>query len=347
MDYKNITTVDFAPGGAAELYIIDQTRLPSELVMLSLYDADEIYEAIKSLRVRGAPAIGVAAAIGIYAIAAHFETSDIGEFKAQFAKKAAYLAQSRPTAVNLFWSLDRMTAAVDVYGGFDVGELTAILRSEAAAIRDEDIAMSYAIGVNGLALFNDGDGVLTHCNAGELAAVKYGTALAPLHVGKERGYTFHVYADETRPLLQGIRLTAFELHADGIDVTVICDNMASQVMREGKISAVIVGSDRIAANGDVCNKIGTSGVAVLAKHYGIPFYVAAPSSTIDKKSLTGKDIPIEQRNPDEVTELHYIKRMAPVGVGVYNPAFDVTDSSLVTAIITEKGVFYPPYSFTE
>jgi len=347
MNYKTITTVDFYPGETAALYIIDQTKLPSELIMLTLNKSDEVYDAIKTLKVRGAPAIGVAAAIGIYAIAAHFGTSDIGDYRQAFAETAAYLASSRPTAVNLFWALDRMSGTVKSYKGTDTDELTKILRNEAAAIRDEDIAMSYAIGVNGLVLFKDGDGVLTHCNAGELAAVKYGTALAPLHVGKERGYNFHVYADETRPLLQGIRLTAFELAADGIDVTVICDNMASQVMKEGKINAVIVGSDRIAANGDVCNKIGTSGVAVLAKYYGIPFYVAAPSSTIDKKALSGKDIPIEQRNPDEVTEMHYLKRMAPAGVGVYNPAFDVTDNSLVTAIITEKGVFYPPYNFSE
>lgn len=346
MKYKDATTVDFASDSAA-LYIIDQTKLPGELVMLTLYEADEIFEAIKMLRVRGAPAIGVAAAIGIYAVSAHFKTSDIDKYKRLFAENKDYLASSRPTAVNLFWALDRMSDVVQAYIGSDTSELTELLRLEAKAIRDEDIEMSRAIGENGLTLFKDGDGILTHCNAGELATVKYGTALAPLHIGKEKGYTFHVFADETRPLLQGIRLTAYELSADDIDVTVICDNMAAQVMREGKIDAVIVGSDRIAANGDVCNKIGTSGVAILAKHFGIPFYVAAPSSTIDKKAKSGKDIPIEQRKSEEVTELHYIKRMAPENVGVYNPAFDVTDNELVTAIITEKGVFYPPYNFSE
>lgn len=346
MEYRDITTVDFAPEGAA-LYIVDQTRLPGELVMLTLSRADEIFEAIFMLRVRGAPAIGVAAAIGMYAVAAHFAVRGIREYKRLFRETKNYLASSRPTAVNLSWALDRMGRIVDAYLGDDTSELTELLRIEAQNIRDEDIAVCRAIGEFGLLLLNDGDGILTHCNAGELAAVKYGTALAPIHIGKERGYTFHVFADETRPLLQGIRLTAFELAADGIDVTVICDNMAAQVISEGKINAVLVGSDRIAANGDVCNKIGTSGVAILARHFGIPFYVAAPSSTIDKKSASGREIPIEQRSGDEITELHYTRRMAPHGVRVYNPAFDVTDNGLVSAIITEKGVFYPPYNFSE
>ena len=218
------------------------------------------------------------------------------------------------------------------------------LCTECKAIRDEDIASSKAIGENGLTLLSDGCGILTHCNAGQLATVRYGTALAPIHVGREKGMNFKVYCDETRPLLQGARLSAYELVCDGVDTTVICDNMASQVMKSGKVQAVIVGADRIAANGDTANKIGTSGVAILAKHYGIPFYIAAPLSTIDVTIKSGKEIPIEQRSGDEVTEMWYSERMAPEGVGVFNPAFDVTPNELITAIITEKGIICPDYT---
>ncbi len=344
-NYKDVTTVDFNKTKDA-LLIIDQTKIPNELVMLELDTPEEVYEAIKNLRVRGAPAIGDSAAIGIAVIANKFncQNDHYDEFLSEFTKVKNYLASSRPTAVNLFWALDCMAEVVKNNSDKTVPEIKAALIKKAEQIRTDDIEMSRAIGEHGLALFKDGDGILTHCNAGELATVKYGTALAPIHLGREKGYNFKVYSDETRPLLQGARLTAFELFEDGIDVTVMCDNMASRAMKEGKINAVIVGADRIAANGDVCNKIGTSGVAILAKHYGIPFYVAAPTSTIDMATASGNDIPIEERNPDEVTEMHYVKRMAPVGVNVYNPAFDVTDAELVTGIITELGVAYPPYS---
>jgi methylthioribose-1-phosphate isomerase len=258
----------------------------------------------------------------------------------KFAEIKAALAASRPTAVNLFWALDRMERAALAHKEAPVGALY----KEALAIRDEDIAACRAIGEYGLALLCDGDGILTHCNAGRLAAVRYGTALAPVYAGLERGYRFKVYADETRPLLQGARLTAYELLAAGADVTLICDNMAATVMQKGLVQAVITGSDRIAANGDVCNKIGTSGLAVLAEYYGIPFYVCAPSSTVDFGTATGDGIPIEERSGDEVTEMWYSGRMAPAGVDVFNPAFDVTPNGLVSAIVTERGIARPPYT---
>jgi methylthioribose-1-phosphate isomerase len=225
-----------------------------------------------------------------------------------------------------------------------VAQIKILLRDEALSIKDEDIKACKDIGEYGLSLIKAGDGILTHCNAGQLATVKYGTALAPIHLGHERGYKFKVFTNETRPLLQGARLSAFELHSSGIDTTVICDNMTSKVMKNGWVQAVFVGSDRIAANGDVCNKIGTSGVAVLAKHYGIPFYVCAPTSTVDMNTEKGEDIPIEERGANEITEMWYKDRMAPQGVKVYNPAFDVTDNGLVTAIVTECGIIRAPYT---
>jgi methylthioribose-1-phosphate isomerase len=325
------------------LVIIDQTRLPGRVEFLSLTETEEVYRAIRTLQVRGAPAIGVAAAIGIY-LAARKAAAGGGDFYARFMEAKEYLASARPTAVNLFWALDRMAAVVTAHRELPPAEITALLRSEALAIRDEDIAMSRAIGEYGLGLIKDGDGILTHCNAGHLATVRYGTALAPLHLGRERGMRFRVYADETRPLLQGARLSAFELVSNGIDTTVICDNMASQVMKNGWINAVFVGCDRVAANGDVCNKIGTSGVAILARHYGVPFYVCAPSSTIDMKIATGAAIPIEERRAEEVTEMWYREPMAPAGAKVYNPAFDVTDHELVGAIVTERGIVRPPFT---
>jgi len=332
---------------APALVIIDQTLLPGELKLISLYDQGEIWDAIKTLKVRGAPAIGVAAGIGLY-LAAHDiakTVSDTHEFIVKLREAHDYLASSRPTAVNLFWALDRMLGCAAGYigSGHAVGETVVRLCEECKAIRDEDIASSRAIGENGLTLLSDGQGILTHCNAGQLATVRYGTALAPIHVGREKGMNFKVYCDETRPLLQGARLSSYELFCDGVDTTVICDNMASQVMKDGKVQAVIVGADRIAANGDAANKIGTSGVAILAKYYGIPFYIAAPRSTIDMNLPSGDFIPIEQRKPDEVTEMWYEKRMAPEGVGVFNPAFDVTPHELITAIITECGVIRPDY----
>ncbi len=331
------------------LVIIDQTLLPGRLELLSLTKQEDIWEAIQTLRVRGAPAIGVAAAVGLYLAAHDLAAGGIadGDFLPGLKKARDYLASSRPTAVNLFWALDRMVGKAEetAAAGASVSDCVKTLAEEACAIRDEDIAASRAIGENALTLLKDGMGVLTHCNAGQLATVRYGTALAPFHVGREKGLRFKVYCDETRPLLQGARLSAYELTADGIDTTVLCDNMVSSAMQKGMIQAVITGADRIAANGDAANKIGTSGVAILARHYGVPFYVAAPTSTIDAKLATGASIPIEQRKPEEVTELWYRARMAPEGVGVYNPAFDVTDHSLITAIITEKGVFRAPYAF--
>ena len=327
-----------------ELVIIDQTRLPGETVFLHLSRPEEIFEAIYLLRVRGAPAIGVAAAIGLYAACRHLPETDAAAFLAELTRIKDYLASARPTAVNLAWALNRMAKTADAHAHCTVPELKAILRQEALAIRDEDIRVCRAIGEHGLTLIQDGDGILTHCNAGQLATVRYGTALAPVHVGRERGMQFRVFTDETRPLLQGARLSAFELAADGVDTTVICDNMASAVMKQGWVQAVFVGCDRVAANGDAANKIGTSGVAILAKHYGIPFYVCAPMSTIDMNCAEGSDIRIEERPAHEVTEMWYEKRMAPENVRVYNPAFDVTDADLITAFVTEKGVIRPPFA---
>lgn len=325
------------------LVIIDQTLLPGEVKMLSLRRQEDIREAIYMLRVRGAPAIGVAAAIGLYLAALEIDTDSADEFFGRLAAAKAYLAAARPTAVNLFWALDRMERAALACREKPIGEIKARLHDEAVRIREEDIETCRKIGENGLTLLRNGCGVLTHCNAGQLATTRYGTALAPIHLGRERGWNFRVFCDETRPLLQGARLSAYELMADGVDTTVICDNMASQVMKNGWVDAVLVGADRIAANGDACNKIGTSGVAILARHYGVPFYVLAPLSTIDRTLATGAEIPIEERRGAEITEMWYASPMAPSGVKTYNPAFDVTDASLITGIVTEKGVLRPDY----
>ena len=325
------------------LVIIDQTLLPGEVKMLSLRRQEDIREAIYMLRVRGAPAIGVAAAIGLYLAALEIDTDSADEFFGRLAAAKAYLAAARPTAVNLFWALDRMERAALACREKPIGEIKARLHDEAVRIREEDIETCRKIGENGLTLLRNGCGVLTHCNAGQLATTRYGTALAPIHLGRERGWNFRVFCDETRPLLQGARLSAYELMADGVDTTVICDNMALQVMKNGWVDAVLVGADRIAANGDACNKIGTSGVAILARHYGVPFYVLAPLSTIDRTLATGAEIPIEERRGAEITEMWYARPMAPSGVKTYNPAFDVTDASLITGIVTEKGVLRPDY----
>jgi methylthioribose-1-phosphate isomerase len=343
MNYETVSLDD----EKSSLVIIDQTLLPGEVKILSLTSQKDIWNAIYTLQVRGAPAIGVAAAIGVY-LAAKEIVKEIPEnsfdaFCEKFKSAKEYLASARPTAVNLFWALDRMEKAVLDNAGKTIGEIKAHLLNEAEKIKQEDIDVCRRLGENGLSLLKDGDGILTHCNAGQLATVKYGTALAPIHLGHERGYRFKVFADETRPLLQGARLTAFELASNGVDVTVICDNMASQVMKNGWVNAVMTGCDRVAANGDACNKIGTSGLAILARHYGIPFYICAPTSTIDMNTPTGAGITIEQRPAGEVTEMWYKKRMAPEGVNVYNPAFDVTDNALITAIITEYGILRPPY----
>ena len=326
------------------LVIIEQTLLPGEVKMLSLRRQEDIREAIYMLRVRGAPAIGVAAAIGLYLAALEIDTDSADEFFGRLAAAKAYLAAARPTAVNLFWALDRMERAALACREKPIGEIKARLHDEAVRIREEDIETCRKIGENGLTLLRNGCGVLTHCNAGQLATTRYGTALAPIHLGRERGWNFRVFCDETRPLLQGARLSAYELMADGVDTTVICDNMASQVMKNGWVNAVFVGCDRVAANGDACNKIGTSGVAILAKYYGIPFYVLGPTSTIDMSIEKGEDIPIEQRPASEVTEMWYKQPMAPAGVKVYNPAFDFADHELISGIVTEYGIARPPYT---
>lgn len=322
------------------LVIIDQTLLPGETVFLSLTTVEQAREAIRALRVRGAPAIGVATAIAYAVAAQNIHTSEYEVFHTLLCAVKDCLATSRPTAVNLFWALERMEQVLTDNPGIPIVILKKMLQDMALEIKQEDVAVCRKIGENGADLLQDGFGILTHCNAGRLAAVQYGTALAPIYVGTEQGKKFRVFADETRPLLQGIRLTAWELHRAGIDVTVLCDNMAASLMQSGRIHAIIVGADRIAANGDTANKIGTSGIAVLAKHFCIPFYVAAPTSTLDKACATGADIKIEHRDATEVTERWYQKRMAPEDIGVYNPAFDVTDHSLITAIITEFAVHH-------
>ena len=329
--------------------ILDQTLLPNECKYLTLDKAEDIWEAIYSLRVRGAPAIGVAGGYGYYVLANQVDTEDMDTFVSKCTELMEYLNSSRPTAVNLSWALNRMHGVLMAEKeGKTVAEMKQRLMEEADAIRAEDIQISRNIGQYGFELLEKlgkGVGIMTHCNAGTLATAKYGTALAPVYIALENGWDgkqdLHVYCDETRPLLQGARLSAYEMQAAGVDTYVQCDNMASYTMKSGKIGIIFVGCDRVAANGDFANKIGTSGVAIIAKHYGIPFYCCAPSSTIDMTMESGGEIHIEQRKGEEVTEMWYAKRMAPEGVGVVNPAFDVTDHSLVTGIITEKGIAYP------
>lgn len=342
---KNITelkTVRLSDDLGA-VVILDQTRLPAEETYLALSSAEDIWDAIYKLKVRGAPAIGVAAAYGIYICSRQIQAVSYNEFYAEFRRVKEYLAGARPTAVNLVVALNRMEKVVLDHASETVPRLVQLLYDEAQAIREEDAAACRRIGEHCLSLLRPGMGILTHCNAGHLAVSEYGTALAPIYLGEERGYGFKVFADETRPLLQGARLTAYELHRAGVDVTLICDNMASSVMQKGWVQAVVVGCDRVAMNGDVANKIGTSGVAILAHHYGIPFYVLGPTSTVDKQCPDGKSIVIEERSPDEVSEMWYAHRMAPEDIHIYNPAFDVTPHELITAIITEKGIAYPPF----
>lgn len=309
------------------LKIIDQTKLPDELVYLECNTPEEVAEAIKILRVRGAPAIGIVSAYGVVLGADRIE------------KTIKLLASTRPTAVNLFWTLQRMERCAKECQG---GELKKALLKEAISIHEDDKKKCRQIGEYGASLIKDGNTILTHCNAGVLATGGMGTALAPIYLAKEQGKEVKVFADETRPLLQGARLTTWELKQAGIDVTLICDNMAAVVMKEGKIDLVIVGADRIAQNGDVANKIGTYGVAVLAKEHHLPFYVAAPTSTFDLSLEEGSQIPIEVRGTDEVTH-GFGKRTAPEGIKVYSPAFDVTPNKLITAIITENGIAYQPF----
>ena len=339
LDYE---TVDFDEQ-TDELVIIDQTKLPGKTEIIRLKTAQEIWNAIYLLQVRGAPAIGVAAAFGMYILANQIEETAYDKFYEKFIEQKEYINSSRPTAVNLSWALNRMDRLCQSMSDKTVAEIKEALKAEAKEIKAEDIRVCKAIGEYGLSLVKPGDGILTHCNAGQLATCKYGTATAPIYLGHEKGYNFKVYADETRPLLQGARLTAYELHSAGVDVTLLCDNMCATVMKNGWINAVFVGCDRVAANGDAANKIGTSGVATIAKHYGVPVYICAPTSTIDMNTPTGAEIKIEQRPAEEVTEMWYKERMAPEGVKVFNPAFDVTDHELIAGIVTEYGIATAPY----
>ena len=362
------------------LRLLDQTRLPAETVYVECINERQVWDSIKRLVVRGAPAIGVAAAFGVYLGIRDHKNADLLAFYTRINEVADYLATSRPTAVNLFWALERIrrvarragrnTHALEPALAMDL--IKSSILSECRLMIDQDNKVCRAIGEHGLALLQELANptppkprgrktrtakktrkkpapkveapikLLTHCNAGGLATVQYGTALAPVYVGNEQGVQFHVWSDETRPLLQGSRITAFELQQNGIPVTVICDSMAATVMAAGQVDAVIVGTDRVAANGDVANKIGTLAIAIAAKHYGIPFLVAAPTSSIDRSIPTGAQIPIEERDPGEITN-HLGRQTAPTGVDVFNPAFDVTPAELVTAIITEHGVARPPY----
>lgn len=333
-------TLRWAGGIDGHLILLDQTLLPGEVRDHTCRTAEEVWEAIRSLRVRGAPAIGIAAAYGVClgTQSVHDHAESLVE---EIGKVADYLATSRPTAVNLFWALDRMRLKATALRGLSgATEIRAALLEEAQAIHAEDRAMCRAIGAHGSKLLVDGQGVLTHCNAGGLATSEYGTALSVLFTAQDEGKRLRVFVDETRPLLQGARLTAWELTQRGIPATLICDSMAAQVMREGRVQAVITGADRIAANGDTANKIGTYGLAVLAAAHEIPFLVAAPTSTFDLKIPSGDGIPIEQRGADEVTQVRGVQ-LAPLGIDVYNPAFDVTPARLIRAIITERGVISP------
>lgn len=323
------------------LILLDQTILPNEIVYDRYETIESVWDAIVVMKVRGAPAIGVAAAYGMY-LGIRDCKGPYEEFMDLLKKSRDYLSTSRPTAVNLFWAIDRMVGKAMDSNLQDIEELKQILLEEAISIHKEDEEINRNIGEHLLTLLEDGQGFLTHCNAGALATTRYGTATSPFYLAKEKGWDFKVYADETRPRLQGSTLTALELQRAGIDVTVITDNMASMVMSQGKVQAVIVGCDRVAANGDTANKIGTMGVAILAKHFGIPFYVAAPTPTIDLATPNGSGIPIEERDTEEVTN-RFGQWSAPKDVKVYNPAFDVTPADLITAIVTEKGIVRGPY----
>ncbi|MBC8355651.1 MAG: S-methyl-5-thioribose-1-phosphate isomerase [Planctomycetes bacterium] len=320
------------------LVLIDQTLLPVDFQEIECKSVEQVWEAIKQLRVRGAPAIGIAAAYGV--CIGLQSASDKAGLQSRLNKSIDYLATSRPTAVNLFWALDRMKAKAGLLQGESVASIQEALLKEARAIHDEDREMCHAIGRYGAALLEDGNGVLTHCNAGGLATAEYGTALSVFFTAQDEGKSLRVFVDETRPLLQGARLTAWELSRRDIDATLICDSMAAQVMREGKVQAVITGADRIAANGDSANKIGTYSIAVLARAHEIPFYIAAPSSTFDLAIANGNEIPIEERSSEEITH-GFGRQTAPTGVKVYNPAFDVTPAEFIKAIITERGLIDP------
>ena len=329
---------------AEALYIIDQTLLPGEEREIRLTTLDEMVEAIRALRVRGAPAIGICAGYCMYLLARDAWTEDRQAFLRKLTEDGEALNASRPTAVNLSWAIGEMMAVARARLQEPRETLLDALYQKAVAIHEDDIAKCKAISEYGLSLLKEGDGVLTHCNAGPLATSRYGTAQGPFLLAAERGMHIRVFADETRPLLQGARLTSYELQRAGVDVTLICDNMASIVMKNGWVQACFVGCDRVAANGDTANKIGTSGVAILARHYGIPVYVLGPTSTIDMNCPDGDHIPIELRDPEEIKTLWYEKPMALPEVKCYNPSFDVTDHDLIAGIVTEKGICRAPYT---
>ena len=333
-----IPTVEWKDG---KVRLLDQSRLPEQVTFVDCSDHRTVASAIRELKVRGAPAIGVTAAMGVALGAQHATETSYETFRKEVTAICDHLAATRPTAVNLFWAIERMKARLADWSGQPIVEIKRLLIEESQRILDEDIAMNKAIGRHGAELIKDRQTVLTHCNAGALATAGYGTALGVVRAAWEQGKKIHVLADETRPVLQGARLTAWELMQDNIPVTLITDNMAGTMMRQGRVQLCVVGADRIAANGDVANKIGTYSVAVLAKAHGIPFYVAAPHSTIDLSTPSGDQIPIEQRAPEEVTSVFGSPPIAPAGVEVLNPAFDITPADYITAIITERGIFKP------
>ncbi|QPD04117.1 MAG: Methylthioribose-1-phosphate isomerase [Candidatus Nitrospira kreftii] len=333
-----VPTVEWKNGAVR---LLDQSRLPGSVEFLDCHDYLTVADAIRTLKVRGAPAIGVTAAMGVALGAQAVSATEYSSFAQAVLKICDELAATRPTAVNLFWAIERMKRTLQSLDTHSISSIQQALIRESQAILEEDITLCKTMGRHGAELIKDGQTVLTHCNAGSLATAGYGTALGVIRAACEQGKNIKVIADETRPVLQGSRLTAWELMQDQIPVTLITDNMAGSLMRQGKIHLCIVGADRIAANGDVANKIGTYSVAVLARVHNIPFYVAAPYSTIDLKTTSGDDIPIEQRNPLEVTTMHGSHQVAPKDVAVYNPAFDVTPAELITGIITERGVFKP------
>ena len=341
-------SVEF-PSDCRWIRIIDQSQLPNREVFLEIESLEDAVDAINKLKVRGAPALGIFTASCIAKFYRDFNKRDYSEARNFLINISDLIVSSRPTAVNTNWAAQKMLSCFYnnfSENNFELEKSKELLIDSAKKIKNDDIIMSLSIAENALKLLKHGDNILTHCNAGHLATARFGTALAPIYLGMEKGYSFKVFVPETRPLLQGSRLTAFELSKSGVDVTVICDNMASSLMRNKSINAVLTGCDRIAANGDVANKIGTSALAVLAKHYNIPFYVLGPESTIDCKSINGDQITIEERDGNEITEMWFRERMAPMNIKTHNPSFDITDSQLITAIITDKGVHRYPYNFS-
>jgi methylthioribose-1-phosphate isomerase len=324
------------------LYVLNQLKLPVVSEYNPKQTIEEVFYAIKDMELRGAPLIGIVAGYGMYLGIKDLDNLDNTAFMEKMKQNGEMLSKARPTASNLFGAIGRMIDRAEGLKDEPLENKKRQLEAEAIKIQREEIEINLRIGENLLSLLKDGMTILTHCNAGCLATADYGTATSPVYLAKERGWNIKVYADETRPYLQGARLTAYELAMAGIDVTLICDNMAGMVMSQGKIDAVIVGTDRVAANGDIANKIGTMSVAILARHFNIPFYIAAPSTTVDINTLTGKDIPIEERNTDEITNWDG-RRIVPEGIKVYNPSFDVTPHELITAIVTDRGIIYPPF----